>query len=482
MLWSFIESFTRMGIGFAIGIILARLLSPEEFGLIGMLTVFLAVAGTFTDAGFTQALIRKQDCTDTDFSTVFYFNLGTGVCLYGLLFIFAPYVAAFYEEPELTSLLRVLGCLVIINSFTIIQRTILTKRVDFKLQAKISVITTILSGILGIYMAFKGFGVWSLVAKNISQSILASVFLWLWNQWRPILVFSKESFTSLFGFGSKLMVSSLIDTLGRNIYLLVVGKVFSAEVLGYYTRAMMFRDLPSSNLSAIIARVSFPVLSQLQGDTAQLKAAYRRLITSSMLIAFVLMLGMAASAEAMIITLIGEQWRESIILLQSLCIVGMLYPLHSLNLNMLNVQGRSDLFLRLEIIKKTMIIPVVLIGMKYGLLAMISGMMVTSIIAYFLNSYWSGREIDYSSWNQIVDILPSFLVAATMAGFVYLLGQLLDYNYFVIFALQVLAGGISTVLLCEIFKLEAYRYIKATALAKLLPLLKNVSKRQASQS
>jgi len=250
----------------------------------------------------------------------------------------------FFHEPVLEALVRVLGLVLIINSFTIVQSTILTKRIDFKLQAKISIIASLLSGIVAINMAYTGWGVWSLVALTLLKYAISSLLLWYWNNWTPVWHFSKKSFKELFPFGSKLLVSGLIDTIYRNIYYVIIGKYFSAAELGYYTRAEQFQSLPSSHLQGIIDRVSYPVLSSIQNDILRLKETYKKIIRSTMLITFVLMLGMAAVAKPMIITLIGAKWEPCVIYLQMLCFVGMLYPLHAINLNMLTVKGRSDLF------------------------------------------------------------------------------------------------------------------------------------------
>jgi len=460
LLWSFIDNIASLGISFIVGIILARLLSPKEFGLIGMLTIFIALSQSFIESGFRQALIRKQQCTAADYSTVFYFSLAISIFFYFLLFVFAKTIGDFFHEPILKDLIRVLGFGLIINSLTIIQSTLLTKRIDFKLQAKISVISSVISGIISIYMAYTGWGVWSLVASALVRYTISSFLLWLWTKWKPIWYFSVLSFKELFSFGSKLLVSGLIDTIYRNVYYLIIGKYFAAEELGYYTRADQFQTLPSSNLQGIIGRVSYPVLLTIQDDIPRLREAYKKIIRSTMLITFVLMLGMAAVARPMILTLIGIKWEPSIIYLQLLCFVGMFYPLHALNLNMLQIQGRSDLFLRLEIIKKLLAIPVIIIGIIWGIKAMLIGMIVNTLIAYYLNSYWSGRFIGYSFIEQIKDILPSFLLAALMSIIVLAESLLIPLRPIVLLIIQLISGAIITIGLCEGFKFKDYLYIK----------------------
>ena len=425
-----------------------------------MLTIFIAISTSFIDSGFSQALIRKKDCTPEDYSTVFYFNFIVGLLTYLILFFSAPFISAFFKEPQLTPLVRVFGFVLIIDSFSIIQRTTLTKRIDFKLQTRISIISALFSGFVGIAMAYAGYGVWSLVFKTISMKAINSALLWLWNKWRPIKKFSRRSFKELFSFGSKLLASGLIDTAYRNIYYLIIGKYFSAAELGFYTRADMFNNLPSQNINGIISRVSYPVLATLQNDDDQLKAGYKRLITCTMLITFVLMMGMAAVAESMVITLIGDQWRPSIIYLQMLCFVGMLYPLHALNLNVLKVKGRSDLFLKLEIIKKILAIPTIVIGVFFGIKIMIAGMIVNSLIAYYLNSYWAGKFINYPMREQILDIMPSFGIALSSGLLVYASGYFLPDIYLLKLILQILIGAGLTFFLCELFRLSEYIYIK----------------------
>lgn len=467
LIWSFIDNFSSQIITFIIGIILARLLGPEEFGLVGMITIFIAISETIINSGFSPALIQKQDCTERDYSTVFFYNLIAGLFFFLLLFFIAPLISNFFKEPQLLLIVRVLAVVLLISPLTIIQQTILIKRIDFRLQTRISIIAGITSGSISIWMAFRGYGVWSLVAKTIIQRAVTSILLWLWNRWRPLLVFSTESFKTLFKFASNILMASLIDTIYRNIYYLIIGKYFSATELGYYTRADRFKALPSENLNNVISKVSFPVLSEIKKDKIKLKAAYKRLITSTMLVSFILMIGLAAVAEPMVLTLIGEKWRPSIVYLQMLCFVGMLYPLHSLNLNILLVKGRSDLSLRLEVLKKLLAIPIIITGIIWGIKIMILGMMVNSIIAYWLNSYWSGRLIRYPMREQVADILPSLGIGVATGLLVYTIGALLNLRPAYSLIIQVIAGAIFTFLICEIIKLKEYLYIKNLVIMKM---------------
>lgn len=468
LFWSFMDSFATQGITFIVGIILARLLGPREFGLIGIITVFIAISSSFVNSGFGNALIRKQNCTQRDFSTVFYYNMAMGILFFLILFFTAPVISQFFKEPQLKYIIQVLGFVLIIDSSTIIHQTILSKRIDYKLQTKISIISSLISGIISLIMAFNDFGVWSLVAKQLFQQTINSLLLWTWNQWRPLLIFCSKSFKELFSFGYKLLISGLIDTLYRNLYYIIIGKYFSAQELGFYSRADQFKSLPSTNLQGIIGRVSYPTLASIQDDIPRLKNSYIKLIRSSMLLSFMMMLGMAAIAKSLIIALIGEQWEQSIIYLQLLCFVGMFYPLHALNLNMLQVLGRSDLFLKLEIIKKSLAIPIIIIGIMLGIKEMILGMIITSMIAYYLNSYWSGTFIGYSIIDQIKDIFPSFKLAVLISAIIYIEGLILTLSPLITLIIQIISGILLTFGICEAIQFKDYIYLKNIVLEKFL--------------
>ena len=457
--WSALENVTRLGVTFVVSIVLARLLSPEEYGLIGILTIFIAIFNAIVDSGFTNALIRKQDATDTDYSTVFYTNLVLSVVLAAVLFFCAKPISVFFERPELVSLTQVMSSVVIINALSIVQRVRTTKAIDFKTQTKITFISSIGSGVIGIVMAYMGYGVWALVGQQISNQLLTTLFFWFYNKWMPKLVFSWSSFKEMWEFGSKLLASGLIDTAWKEVYQVVIGKCYSPATLGLYTRAKQFADLCSSNLTSVVQRVSYPVLSSIQDDRARLKGAYQMVIKTTMLPTFVLMLGMASCAESMINVLIGEQWLECVPMLQIICTYGMLYPLHALNLNMLQVQGRSDLFLKLEIIKKIVGIGPLLLGIFVNIYWMLAGTLVTSLISYYLNAYYSGPFLNYSIKEQVKDILPSFGVAVAMAVPVYTM-SFIPFNPFILLPLQIVAGAVITLAICEATKLPEYMQLK----------------------
>ena len=471
--WSFSDSIATQVAQFIVGIVLARILSPAEFGLIGMITVFLAITQSFVDSGFGQALIRKKDADDTDFSTIFYFNLIAGILLFTLFYLSAPAIAEFYNQPDLKAIARVLGIIILINATSITQRTILTKTVDFRSLMKVNLTAALISGTVAIIMALTGFGVWSLVWRSIIGSIVQTIMLWHYNRWLPSLTFSSKSFRSLFSFGSRLLVSGLIDTIYRNIYLLIIGKFFSAAELGYYTRADQFSRLASQNLTGTVQRVSYPVLSLVQDENEKLKAGYKKIILAIMFITFVIMLGMAAVARPMILTLIGEKWLPSVEYLQLLCLGAMLFPLHALNLNILNVKGRSDLFLKLEVIKKVLAVPVILAGVIMGIRAMLVGMIILSFVAYFINSYYSGRLVSYPVHEQIADILPSFLLALVVSTVVFSLTFIPGIHPAVLLLVQLTLLLILTVSFGKALRLEGYIEIRAIIIEK-VPKLKGI--------
>ena len=468
--WSFIDNIANSGITFLVGIILARILTPAEFGIIGMITIFIAVSNSIVDSGFSSALIRKAKTKDIDYNTVFYFNLCLGVVLYLVLFFSAPAISRFFEEPVLISITRVMGTILIINAFGLVQRTLLVKEVDFKTQTKISLIASILSGFIGIGMALKGFGVWSLVGQQISRQLLNSIFLWVFNRWRPALAFSKESFNELFSFGSKLLISGLIDTIYNNVYYLVIGKFYSAVQLGQYTRAEQFNSIFSTNLTNVVQRVSYPVLCSIQDDDARLKLTYQRVIKTTMLVTFACMLGLAAIAKPLILLLIGAKWLPAVIYLQIICFAGMLQPLHAINLNMLMVKGRSDLFLGLEIIKKSIAVIPICLGIFYGIEFMLWGSVFLSFMAYLLNSYYSARLINYSTWAQIKDIFPSFLVSTFVAAAMWLL-TLLNYSIWITLSLQLILGLTMIIAIYETRKSTEYFELKGILLSAIKKMI-----------
>ena len=364
-------------------------------------------------------MIRKENRRETDKSSVFYFNIVVGILLYLVLFAIAPWVADFYNSPELTALMRVICLSVVFNSFVVVQRALLTVNIDFKTQAKASLTAAVVSGVIGIGMAYSGFSYWSIVAQQLVNLGLNTLLLWIFTRWRPRWIYSWGSFRELFTFGSKLMVSGLLDVVYRNMYLLVIGKVFTASSLGYYTRANQFAEFPSSNLTGIMQRVTYPVLCQIQDDDERLAQIYRRFLRLSAFLIFPLLVGLSAVAEPFVLLLLKEQWLFAATLLQIICFAMMWYPIHAINLNLLQVKGRSDLFLRLEIIKKAIAVLILCVTIPMGLIAMCVGQILSSLIALIINTNYTGKLIQVGFLRQMRDLLPTLLLSLSMWGVVY---------------------------------------------------------------
>lgn len=471
--WSFGGSMASYGIQFIVGIVLARLLSPEEYGLIGIITIFIVVFNGIIDSGFSSALIRKEDANEADYNTAFITNIFFSIVLYAVLFIIAPYIAVFFKNEELIALTRVMGICLFLNALSMIQLTLLTKEIDFKTQSKCTVSSSFISGVIGIIMAATGFGVWALVGQQISKLLFNTIFLWLFRHWIPRFIFSLESFKYLWGFGWKLLASSIINSIWNQLYQVVVGRVYTPATLGQYTKAHEYVNLVSQNLTTVLQKVSYPVLSKIQDDKQRLKSGYARVIKSSMLVSFVLVFGLAACAKQFILVLIGEKWLPCVPFLQIICFQMVLYPLHALNLNMLQVLGRSDLFLKIEILKKIIGSIPLLLGVFVGIYPMLFSSVIVGFISYYLNAYYSGTILGYSFINQLKDILPSLEVAICMAIPVYAMSYI-PLNHFALLPLQILVGAIIVIAICEKAKLPEYLEIKSIA----MPILNKVIRKK----
>lgn len=457
--WSAADAFLGQGVTFIVGLVLARLLSPDEYGLIGICLIFTTVLNGIVDSGFSNALIRKKDVTDEDYNTMFTTNMAISIVLYVLLFISAPFVSDFFHRVELTALVRVTGLILFFNALSITQVTILTKYIDFKTKTKASLVSAIISGVIGIAMAFMGYGVWSLVAQQLSKQLLYTLCLWVLSKWWPKFTFYKDSFKYMWGFGWKLLASGILNNVWNQLYQVVIGRYYTPSTLGHYTRANECASIFSSNLTTIIQRVTFPVLSELQDDKKKLLVSYRKLIKVSMFVTVISMFALGAMAEPMIYSLIGPQWHQAATFLPFICITMSLYPLHAINLNMLQVQGRSDLFLYLEIVKKIITLIPMFIGAFVGVYWMLCASIFTGFIAFLLNSWFTGKFLNYSSWQQLKDVLPSYLIAIFVGFIVYLL-KFIPLSFNLIFPLQILATIIVGWIVNQIVNLEEFREIK----------------------
>lgn len=460
--WSAADAFLGQGVTFIVGIILARMLTPAEYGLIGIVLIFTIILSGVVDSGFSNALIRKNNTTDDDYNTMFITNMVISIVLFFVLFLTAPAIAQFFSREELVDLTRVMGLILIIQALSITQTTILTKRIDFKTKTKASLISAIASGAVGIGMAYVDFGVWALVGQQISRSLLYTIVLWVLVHWCPKFSFCIDSFRYMWGFGWKLTISGLLNNIWNQLYQVIVGRFYSPSTLGQYTRSKEYANIFSSNLTIIIQRVSFPALAEVQNDTERMVVAYRKVIKVTMFVTAFSMITLGAIAEPLIYCLIGPQWSEAASYLPLICLSMVLYPLHSVNLNMLQIQGRSDIFLFLEIIKKFIGVIPLLLGVFVDIYFMLWGVVITGIIAFFLNSYYTGIKLKYSSWMQIKDISGSFAVSFFIAIVIYFV-KFLTISYWLILPLQLIIAGIMLILICEITKMEEYLDLKTIA-------------------
>lgn len=438
--WNAIGRFSTQGVNFVIGLILARLLSPSDYGVVGMVGIFFAIAQTFIDSGFGSALIRKNDCTDTDYSTAFYFNILVGFVCSILLCIASPFIANFFKTPILKDLIKVMSLNMLIGSFAIVQGTKLTHAVDFKSQSIVNLLTAILSGSIGIVMAYKGFGVWSLVFQQLIATALRVLFLYIATKWVPKREFSKDSFKYLFNFGSKILTASLLHTIYANMTTMIIGKFYSAKDLGYYSRGESLATYPSTNITGILQSVTYPVLSKIQDDDEQLIRAYRKLISMTSLVIFFGMFLLAALAKPLIVTLLTDKWLDSVIYLQVFCFAYMFDHICALNLNILYVKGYSNLVLKLEIIKKVISISMIIAAVPFGVLAICVARALYAQFAVIINTYYTGQLFNLGYIKQVRDFYK-YLVFAFVSVIPAVLISLTSYNSIV----QLLVGSCMSV-------------------------------------
>ena len=440
--WNAIGSYSTQGVNFILQIILARLLSPSDYGIIAMMAIFLQVAAVFVDSGFGKALVQKKDCEEKDYSTVFYYNLAVSIAIYIILFAISPFVARFYDIPILTDVMRVASLVVIINALSIVQRTKLEKNIDFKSRSIVSFASSLLSGVAGIVMAYYGLGVWALCGQSILNSLFQLVFFYFFVRWCPSLVFSKDSFHEMFSFGSKLLITNIINVIYSNLYTIVIGKRFNSRDLGFYSRADQFAIFPSTNICAIISGVAFPTLSKIQDDDDKLRFAYRKIIRYSSFIIFPLMVGLAAVADPFIRTLLGEKWANTIPYLQVLCFALMWDHLSTLNLNLLFVKGKTNLVLKLEIIKKSIAFIILLASIPFGIITMCWGRVLYGVVAFYINTSYTKKLIGLSFIQQVMDFMPFLVIAFGMGLLVYLTCSFLLANPILLLFISILLGAI----------------------------------------
>lgn len=456
LLWSFVDASASRLLTALIAIALARLLLPQHFGLMGMLALAIALASLVVEGGLSSALIQKQEITPQDTNTVFYVNIGVGTAAAALMFFTAPWIAAFYREPALEDVTRVMSLLFILNGLTAVQTAQLTRQLRFKALAVSNVISVAVSGGIAIFMAVAGFAIWSLVVQQLSLAMVRAVCMWVQSPWRPALIFSTESFRQLSSYGWRILVAGALRQTFENFYIIVIGRTHGAVELGYYTRADLLQKIPAQSLSQVFNRVTFPVFASIQDDPQRLKRGMRKSTASLVLINFPMMVGLALTSEPLIVTLLTEKWLPAAPLLSLLSVVGLFYPLHSVNLNLLRSSRRSDLYLRISVIKQMLTFVNVAVTWRYGVQAIICGQIVLSFIAFFLNARYSHMIIGYGTWAQVKDITPYIGATAIMAAVVWGVGLWSYPSPAVELLVQAGVGVAVYVACCALFRLEAY--------------------------
>ncbi len=461
--WALIQQFSTQGISIIVSIILARLLLPSEFGLIAMIGIFMGIGNCLLDAGLGQSLIRTPNADQDDFSTVFFFNLIGSIFVYIMLFFAAPLISQFYHQEILTSIIRIYCLTIIISAFGAIQKTRLTQQMNFKTELLVALPSLVISSTVGIYLAFTGHGVWSLVWSSLVQSVLVTIQFWYHTKWRPSWVFNKEKFKYHFSFGVKLTVSGLIEVFFLNLYTLIIGKFYPPAQVGFYNRADSLQQLPVVNISAVLSKVTYPLFASIQNDDVRLKVIYKKIMQMVVFIIAPILLFMAILATPLFSFLFTDKWLPAVPYFQILCFGGVLYPIHSYNLHILNVKGRSDLFLKLEIFKKIMVVIVILISFQFGIYGLLYSTIIISILAFFINTHYSGKFLNYPAFEQSKDLLP-ILFLAIVSGIPVFLCQhfLIKQNCSTFF--QLILGGLigifTYIVLAFLLKFESLTELK----------------------
>lgn len=474
MVWTSIQKFAGMGISFIAGIILARLLSPDDYGCIGMLSIFMVIAGSFVDGGFASALIQKKRPTQEDYSTIFFFNLGMSLLMYAILFLCAPAIARFYNMPLLCSVLRVQGLILIINAFSIIQSNQLRKQLKFKKIAVVTLITSLISLSVTICMAYRGFGVWALVAMNLLTALIPAVVYWITNKWYPIFVFSKDSFKELFGFGFYMFLTQLLNTTCNNIQGLLIGRIYNPATMGYYSKAKSTEELASTSISNVMGHVTYPLYAEYQDDKPMLINTIKRITCSIAYISFPMMLLLVLLAKPIFILLYSDKWLDSVPYFQILCIAGMAICLQGVNYQAIAAVGKSKVMFGWTFVKRAIGLVLVVGGLfLWGIKGLLIGMVIQSWLIYFINAYQVHKYIGYKIGTQLINLVPILILAMVSFSLSYGVGFLLTGLHMYLIAVIRLAVFIILYIGGSIlFKMESYKFILDT-----LPLIIGGKKR-----
>ncbi len=459
-IWVFMDQFGVQLVSFVVNLVLARLLMPADFGTIALFNVVINICSVLINGGMSSSLVRTQSVDERDLSTVFWFNMATTALLYLFVFIAAPWIGQFYQLPILGPIIRVYSIVLIIDSFVHVQAVLFDKKLDFKTTFKVRLPSVIVGGVAGIGFALAGMGVWSLVYSALLQNLLYTLQYWFYSDWRPTFTFDREKFNTHFAFGIRLTLSALLNVIFNNVYSIVIGKRFSETTLGYYNRAESLKNLPINNISTALNKVTYPLFAKFSNDDQQLRHAYRRVLKLVIFIIAPTISLMVIAAEPIIRLLLGAKWLPAVPYFQLMALGALFQPIHNYNLNVLQVKGRSDLYLKLEIIKKICIVIAVVVGLRYGVFGLIWGQVVVSVASLFINTHYTARFLDYSMRQQLSDLLPSIFVSCALGCAVWWGAALLPYELtdgmeaFLLFSSYIVA--FATV--CWLIQLEEYRF------------------------
>ncbi len=467
ILWKTVQQLSHKCTAIVVTLLLARFLVPEDYGLVAMMAVFLAVAESLMKSGFTQALIRLENARQVDFNTAFYSNIALGIISYAVLFFSAPYIAAFYEETRLTVLIRVAGLNILVHSLQVVQVASLSRNLNFKAQFQASLPAALVSGGVAVGLAYLGFGVWALITQMIVYSLVTTVLLWKFQGWMPTLGFSRESLKGMYNFGYKLFLSGLLNSISTNLYIIVIAKLFSTTIAGHYFFADKLKKIVIRQLVTSIQTVTYPALATLQSDHQRLKDGYRKVIGTTTFLLFPLIVILAATAQPLFELLLPEKWGPAAPYLQLMCLAGLFYPLHSINLNILKVKGRSDIYLGLEVFKKILMIVVISISYRYGVYGMLYGQIVSTILSYVPNAYYSTKLIGYTIREQLADFFPNLMTALSVGIIIYWTVNFVEWHPFLELIAMTLFGVSMYIVMAHLFRLKSFNHAKSLLMGRI---------------
>lgn len=466
ILWGGLEKLSLQVFGFVQGIILARLLSPSDYGLIAMVVIFILISYNFVDAGFGTALIQKKKRKEIDYSTVFVLNLSLSFLISLILFLVAPLISSFYNEPPLIKIVRVYSFIIFLNSLISIQEVRLSVFLEFRKKSVVSIVTTIVSGILSIILAVAGYGVWSLIYPQFLNLLIKVILYWHYQHWIPKLAFSLKSFYDLFGFGSRIFASTLLSTFSGNIYSLVIGKMFSARLLGFYSRADGYAALPAQTITGVLDSVTYPVFSKFQDDDVQLVNSFRRILRVSAYVIFPIMTGLAVLARPLVVVLVTEKWLFCVAYLQVLCFARVWLHVQNLNLNVLKAKGCSNLLLNLEVVRQLAVIFFLVLTASFGIMSICIGSIFAALVSMFANSYFTGKEIQFGVVKQLKEMLPSMFYSLLM-GFIIYISTIFISSMLLKVLIGIFIGVVSYLLISIVTKSQDLKYLQMLVCEKL---------------